>query len=57
MITILIKNMEKQKMQITNMLRQKVVSKTIVEYIDSLDINENVTNDDELTAYVVMNDK
>jgi len=50
-------NMEKQKMQITNMLRQKVVSKTIVEYIDSLDINENVANDDELTAYVVMNDK
>jgi len=50
-------NMEKQKMQITNMLRQKAVSKTIVEYIDSLDINENVANYEELTAYVVMNDK
>lgn len=50
-------NMEKQKMQIKNMLRQKVVSKTIVEYIDSLDTNENVGNNDEISAYVVMNDK
>lgn len=50
-------NMEKQKMQITNMLRQKVVSKTIVEYIDSLDTNENVSDNDEITAYVVINDK
>lgn len=50
-------NMEKQKMQIKNMLRQKVVSKTIVDYIDSLDTNENIGNNDEITAYAVMNDK
>ena len=50
-------NMEKQKMQIKNMLRQKVVSKNIVDYIDSLDTNENIGNNDEITAYVVMNDK
>jgi hypothetical protein len=51
------KNMEDKKDGITAMLRQKVVSETIVEYIDSLKINENVAKDDELTAYVVMNDK
>jgi hypothetical protein len=51
------KNMEDKKDGITAMLRQKVVSETIVEYIDSLDTNENVSDNDEITAYVVINDK
>ena len=61
-------NMEDKKDGITAMLRQKVVSETIVEYISELIKNNKVDkyvelvknkkvakNDDEITAYVVMN--
>jgi hypothetical protein len=61
-------NMKNQQMEITNMLRQKVASNTFIEYISKLIKNNKVDkyvelvknkkvakNDDEITAYVVIN--